>query len=123
MFASGKPSGDNPHLIFPIGKFDFLWSDKQKDLYDALTNSEKDGELYWDLHKSETDDERDSMVKAFIKDNEFIHNKELQRCADKGSEVMIDCKYYYIIPISVIEEHYDFFKEQLGELRLHKTNK
>jgi hypothetical protein len=120
MFASGKPTGENPHLIFPIGKFDFLWAEGEKDLYTALTNSDKDGELYWDMHKAESDSERDKMVKAFLKDNNFIHNKELQKCADKGHEVMIDCNYYYVIPASVVEEHLEMFEKQLGKLHIKK---
>lgn len=120
MFASGKAKGENVHLIFPIGRFDYLWSEDQKDLYDALTNSENDGELYWDMHKAESDDERDKMVKAFLKDNKFIHNKELQKAADQGHEIMIDCKYYYVIPLSIVEEHYETFKAKLGELNIKK---
>lgn len=119
MFASGRPK-DNAHLIFPIGKFDYLWAAKEKNLYDALTNSEKDGELYWDMHKAESDDERDKFVKAFMKDNEFTHNKELQRCADKGYEVMIDCAYYYVIPVEVAKENMDLIKKTLGEVHIRK---
>ena len=109
------------HLIFPIGKFDFLWAEKIKDLNSSLGHNEQEGELYFDMHNTEKS--KDKIVKAFIKDNEFVHNKDLILCADKGHELMIECKYFYAIPTSQILEHFEVFKKMIGDLHFKKSLK
>lgn len=123
IFCSGKDVTGEKHLIFPIGKFDYLWSSKIKDLDNGLGGSEEDGELYFDMHAAEDDKARDKLVKAFIKDNDFQHNKELKQCLDKGHEVMVECKYFYAIPAKIVDTYYDTFKSMIGEIHAKKNLK
>lgn len=120
IFCTGGSTTGDKHLIFPIGKFDFLWSEKLDDLDNGLGGAEEDGELYYDMHAAEDDKSRDKLVKEFIKDNDFKHNQELKVCLDKGHEVMIECKYFYAIPSKVVHQYYDVFAEMIGELHSKK---
>jgi hypothetical protein len=115
IFASGKPIG-NTHLIFPIGKFDFLWSSKEKNLYDALSDSDSD--LYFDIHDGLDDGKKDKASKAFIKDLDLIYNEDLRKCILSDNQALIGCKYYYAIPLKMITDNIQLVKDTLGEINL-----
>jgi hypothetical protein len=77
---AGKVIEGEKHLIFPIGKFDYVWGKKVKDLTKCLDAGEDKGDLYHDLHESETNSARDKVVKAFLKDNDFVNNECFKEC-------------------------------------------
>jgi len=114
------------HVIFPIGRFDYLWSYKIKDLVHGMGHEEDiaEGEgLYFDIHDAEDEDTEDKVVKEFLTKKEFKYNEELKKCADKGHDVMIDCKYYYAIPVQKIAEHFDTFKKMIGNVHFVQSLK
>jgi hypothetical protein len=131
FYATGNPDvalkrGPVKHLVFPIGKFEYLWSPKVTDLIHGFGSEEDitDGSgMYFDMHDAEDEDAEDKIVKTFLKDNEFVLSKELKTCADKGHDVMIDCKYYYAIPASEILKHYSTFQKMIGDLHKRKSLK
>jgi hypothetical protein len=130
FFATGSPAMSDErgikHLVFPIGKFEYLWSEKQADLIYGFGSEEDlvdEKGLYFDMQEAEGEEAEDKVLKAFLKDNEFKLNQELRQCADKKHEVMIDCKYYYAIPSDKIHEHYDTFVKMIGEIHFIKSMK
>lgn len=114
------------HMVFPIGKFDYLWSEKVKDLTHGMGHEEDitngDG-LYFDIHDAIDPKDEDKVVKEFLKNKEFVFNKDLRKCANKDHDVMIDCKYYYAIPTSKILEHFETFKKMIGHVHFSQSMK
>lgn len=130
FYASGDPERAAKrgikHIIFPIGRFDYLWSEKVKDLIHGFGTEEDlvdDEGLYFDIQDAEDESAEDKVVKEFLKSKEFKLSQELKACADKGNDVMIDCKYYYAIPAKLIDTHYDTFKKMVGELHFDQSRK
>lgn len=130
FFATGSPAMSDDrgikHLVFPIGRFEYLWSEKLDDLIYGFGSEEDitdEKGLYWDMQEAEGMDAEDKVLKKFLKENEFVLNKDLRRAADKRHEVMIDCKYYYAIPAEKIHEHYTTFQRMIGDLHTVKSLK
>jgi len=125
LYVSGDPKDatGNKHLIFPIGKFDYLWSEKLADLENGLGPSEDEGDLYYDMHQADTDAKRDRLVKSFLKENEFKYNEGLMECVDKKHELMLECKYFYAIPTEKVLAHYETFKKLIGDLHVKQSLK
>ena len=67
-----------PHVIFPVGNFSYLWSPDINDINFSFILK---------------------MVHEVIDESRFIHNRLLSDVADH--EVMINVKSYYAIPIKV----------------------
>lgn len=130
FYATGDPEMASKrgikHLVFPIGRFEYLWSDKIADLIKGFGSEEditdEEG-MYWDMQEAADSDAEDKIVKAFLKDNEFILSKDLKRCADKGHDAMIDCKYFYAIPAHLINTHYATFQKMIGNIHFNKSRK
>ena len=68
-------------LFFPIGKYEYVWSPRYKDLV-----------LHYTSHM---DDEQ--ISKKYTKMLETYTNKNLQTAIKKKGEIMFKCDYYYIV--------------------------
>ena len=68
-------------LLFPIGKFKFLWSPKVNDLYNSDLKN-----MYSHYYK-EWNDIKDTYI-----DNDF------RKALSSEHEIMINCKEYYLLP-------------------------
>jgi hypothetical protein len=130
FIATGSPSvaakSGVKHMIFPIGKFDYLWSPKIRDLIHGMGHEEDitNGEgLYFDIHDAEDEKAEDKVVKEFLEKKEFVFNKDIKQAANKGHDVMLDCKYYYAVPTSKILEHFDTFKKKIGNIHFDQSMK
>lgn len=85
VFCYGSPtyaeSYGEPFLVFPIGKFKFLWSPTIKDLYVQI------GELL---------NYKNFSYEEIVK--KFYQEKNLKEAIDKKSnEIIIGCKSYYLV--------------------------
>ncbi len=72
-----------PFLVFPIGKYIFLWSNTIQDLYATSNRIESDKKLTDMIRKSYSD-------------------KNICRAISSQNEIMISCKSYYALKYSVI---------------------
>ena len=93
MFATGDygttlPYGDSAYMVFPQGKFKFLWSPKIDDM--VRINFER--------------------VSEIIK-NEYT-DKDLCAAIASGHEIMIQCENYYAIRDSLVM---DYVEDVLGK--------
>jgi hypothetical protein len=82
LFCTGNPEhtklfGD-VHVIFPIGKYSYIWSPEVNDINYTLLSQSTD---------------------EIIANTHFIHNKLLNKVLDH--EVMINVESYYAIPIKI----------------------
>ena len=73
---------DNKYTIFPIGKFEIIWSDSIKDLYNTALM--RKGLDYW------KEDFLPHKSKSYKKGN-------LQSAIKSWHEIMLHCKEYYIL--------------------------
>ena len=69
----------NPHIFFPIGKFDFVWSPKIADLFQEVEN---------------TPDEEEEIKNAL---DSYIENKDLDKAWFSGHELSFKCDEYLLI--------------------------
>ena len=79
-----KEYGD-PYLVFPIGKFKFVWSDLVTDLFGKV-----DG-IKWDL---DPDIKPEEAIDHFMMGLEYITNG-LQHAVQDRYEIMVACSKYY----------------------------
>ncbi len=79
-----------PHIIIPIGKFDYYWNPKIDDLFEELPFYATERKASKSIEKYKEDLQK-------IVDN-YVKNKDFKKMMDKfEGEIMIDCKSYYII--------------------------
>lgn len=75
------------YIIFPIGNFTYLWSPEVDDLNE---NDE------WTQMYKQNEINHDSVVK-FLKERNYMKDKNLIEAIDSGNEVMIGTEEYYAI--------------------------
>lgn len=85
--------------IFPIGKYEIIWSPKVRDLF-KIWNKDFSDE-YWD--KPQEFDTWD-MPKEFEKILKTYKKGDLRGALQSGNEVMVYCKEYYAIEYSYFGE-------------------
>lgn len=74
----------HPYIVFPVGKFNFIWSSKIKDLnFDEATKEYK---------KFKTQEEYDKWVKKY-----YVKNKNLIKAINSENEIMVECDSYCAI--------------------------
>jgi hypothetical protein len=70
------------YVVFPIGKFDVIWSDEHKDLYNK-------GYMDWELSR---------YKQLFLNDYAKTYQKgNLLKAIQSKNEIMLLCKKYYIL--------------------------
>ncbi len=86
--ASGFSNWNNPHMIFPNGKYDYLWSDKLADLYDNWT-------------QTGTERHDKDVAQKLVKKGKYHQNTGLIEALSikSGSEIMVKCKNYHAIHV------------------------
>jgi len=98
-FKDARYYGDGTaHIIFPEGKFDFLWSPSVKDLYLSNVRAECD-------HGKLSQEEINDLIKR-----SYIKNKSLTTGIKSGNEIMIKCKSYSGIDVKYIDKIVDRLK-------------
>lgn len=83
-----------PHLIFPIGKFRYIWSPDANDVgvkVDGKTIGRMDGPI---AHYNQEDVYK--IVSDILEDMTFWESKPDQ-AMDSGNEIMVHTKHYYAI--------------------------
>lgn len=110
--------GHDNYIIFPIGKFDFIWSKTVRDLYITLAASKAENYMYdkveqdgkklytkseWDNYKYDGKSTNDELIRVY---NEYVHdtierdyelNGSLDDAITSGKEIMVVCDRYYAI--------------------------
>jgi hypothetical protein len=110
MFATGQATelGDvkfygTPCVVFPIGKFEYVWSRYVQDLYGDLNlPGADDGRSY-------SDEELEEKIAKWLKDKHY-QKTGLDQAVKMKNEVMVKCDSYYAFPI----EYLDDLKTALG---------
>ena len=102
---SRKLIGRNARYVFPVGNYKYLWSTQVDDLY---------RQLYLPvLHKNmgtwtDAEDSKEAMKVAYdnFEDNliDTYTNKNLEKGILSNNEIMVGCKYYYLVSYMVIKE-------------------
>ena len=90
-----------PHVIFPLGKFHFTWSEVISDLF---------------LHRHRLAGLTDEEFEVFIRQN-YQHDDDLVAAINSWNEIMITCDTYYAVA-------YRFYVEEVDSaiLRLLGSN-
>jgi hypothetical protein len=122
-FASGSQRvaeeyGD-PFIIFPIGKFDYCYSN----IYGDMTNALMDGlqkmieQVPRDQKQHVIDDVDGEYAEEILEDGHYKLNTGLATFITKypKSEVMIHCDYYYALPIRRFEDEYRAIAAEIKE--------
>ena len=89
-----------PYQIFPIGKFEYLWSDKVKDLLFTLRDFERDNDFDSPENYSYEKELKPKLVK-FTRKLRGYKKTDLPAAAFSGNEIMIWCKQYYALHRSI----------------------
>ena len=103
IFCWGKPFSNisdiltNYYLVFPVGKYKYVWSPEVNDLTEYL---EADKDFYHGKHpeKEEMDDILDRLVDAKYTD------KNIRRAVVSYNEVMINAKSAYMVSTTFLKE-------------------
>ena len=85
-----------PYLVFPVGKFRFLWSDDISDLYGGIQR-----------HPDVVD--IDPLISAAAL-KKLYSEDDLCGALKSGGEIMVGCKYYRAISTVVVREFRDITK-------------
>jgi hypothetical protein len=125
LVATGNPleaaKNGVVHIIFPIGKYDYVWSEKLPTLFSDLDLDEHSfGEEFAEA-KNEVD--RDKITKKYLKDAGLSHNEGINRCSNHGDEIIISCSYYYAVPLDMFKKHKDQVENTLGVFNISKKFK
>ena len=87
----------NYPILFPIGKYRYLWSPKVEDLYDTLGKPKQMDVISDDDLKYYLDIFRNNFLNTYT-------NKNLKQAVKSLKEIMVGCKEYYLIKSELIEE-------------------
>lgn len=87
-----------PHLLLPIGNFDFCWSPVYSDLYESLEDV-----VNWKKFVNQPESEQKAAKKKFIgalENGKYEFNTSIasfRRGVENDHEMMIHCKQYYLL--------------------------
>ena len=106
VLADAKTYG-TAYAVYPIGKFQYLWSPSVTDLWTTyednlydMTEQIIDNGFPREDAENMTPEFLNKTYKLFLKEfvvGEFIHNKGLQKAIQSGKEVMVWCEEYYAV--------------------------
>ena len=105
------------YVVFPIGKFEFLWSTDVDDLF--MSWDEYDPSLSPDFkqlsQESQEIDFKDA-IKTFLKDtkNTYI-NDNLAQAIKSNNEIMIRCERYYAVKLDIVQDPIYNFERLMNE--------
>jgi len=105
VFATGRAAAAITYgtlvNIFPIGKFDYLWSPDITDLYGSVTKGKliDFNIIAHDALSNTNSDNYVSKIDDYLSDVgvKFYHNTDLTDAILSCSEIMINCNSYYYI--------------------------
>lgn len=83
------------YIVFPIGKIQWIWSKRIKDLFNVS-------------YKNEYGDFDEDDLEYWVKEN-YTKNQSLDKAIKAGHEIMIDCKSYCGIAV----KYYDNIKGRI----------
>lgn len=89
LFATGSKSMAREYgivfLVFPIGRFEYIWSPVVRDA--------------WEYFSNEHDYTSNQLKKVLHTTDNLYVNKNLDEGIESGNEIMIACESYYTIPL------------------------
>jgi len=93
IYGSSSTAGGSEYIIFPVGKYSYIWSPEVGDLYRAMwTNGiEKTLSRWGD---------------SYIQDN-------LIEGIKRGNEIMMRCKLYIAVNVDIGDHHIEFIQEYI----------
>jgi hypothetical protein len=107
--VAGGYANTTLYLVFPVGKFRFLWSPEVDDMYDLPGRYMPDGEVFTSRTPAE-------KYPDFVKELDYT-DKDLCKAISSGSEIMIKCKKYHGIRWDILIRNNltpdQFYKEYL----------
>lgn len=97
----------HPYMIFPIGKFNFVWSERVKDLF--FKTPSVDGPYH-------TSDEALRARTYEVLDNGEYKNTDLEAALTFGNEIMVQCNRYYAVQINraFFDDVYDTYQTAMA---------
>lgn len=115
IFASGSEKFakryGTAYIIFPIGQYQFAWSQKAHDLYDKLENAE----IIDHMHTAENQHKFTQELEQFL-DSLNYQTTDMQSAIKSGHEIMIHCERYYAVNKSLFDQYHldEQIKKKLG---------
>jgi len=90
------------HVMFPKGKFSFIWSEKVDDFTEVV-----DGKIQRDKIYNKTDGNNSSVkeISTIIDSLKYI-DTDLPRAIESRNEIMFWCKEYYLIDKDMFDRSY-----------------
>ena len=110
VFCSGSITSSiygNLYYMFPIGKFEYVWSPDIKDLtvelerFDVLLSQD---DKWYTTNIKETDEILSQLIYTY-KDDNFL------KALESGKEIALKCDKYYAVNANYIDEDYDLYEE------------
>jgi len=104
IFCWGRPFGDitfyisSYYLVFPVGKYKYVWSPEVKDLTEYL-NADKEFFRGQDINKNILL----PVIEKLLNDAEYT-NKNIRRAVSHDNEIMINTKSAYMISTLFLRE-------------------
>lgn len=100
----------HPYIIFPVGKYEIIWSTKVKDFTTYVT-SEKNFKKYAKKYKKVgTEEERDKQLNKFIEDTiDRYKTGNLKKAVKSENEVMLVCDEYIGVSYKKEDEVNEYF--------------
>jgi len=112
-YAYGGSDSGSVYIIFPVGKFDFLWSPKISDMLDAAMGH--DLQRYGNVSNALRDQEKLKKYWERFKNEALAtyQTTDLKSAIKSGNEVMIRCQEYYGLreTDSTTDKHWAAYEE------------
>lgn len=116
-FTEAKSYG-NPYAFFPIGDFDFVWSNKFGDLYAEIQHivKQKLGASVQNAVKEDPEETKE-IVLQLVKNGDYT-DKNLVDAIRAKNEIMVDCDKYILVDPRVYDTQ--LFELHFKDLLKHK---
>lgn len=112
IFCTGSPTHaemyGHPFMIFPMGRFTYLYHPKVKDLFNHIRFN-----VMFDLDMSSIEDldKFDERMISFIAE---YKNRDLVAGIKSGNEIMVQCKEYFAVSHTYYWEYFQRFFRKFG---------
>jgi hypothetical protein len=109
-----------PVIVFPIGKFKYVWLDDVEDLYHGYDTWDSLKDTYTDAYKKYVDDGNESLWEEYIKPSvERYMTTNLKQYLNSSiyntSECIINCDKYYSINFEWLETLKGYYCQGRGQ--------
>jgi hypothetical protein len=104
----------NPFLIFPIGKFTFLWSPQTKDMYDRIRRMGDEVNVRLDRGARPSEEDLEKAINFMEQVANGYIKRDLQKAIASGHEIMVQCREYFAVDMGSYEEYFTLFFKNHG---------